>query len=60
MTNRVQWDKKRALSQNRVHLEKDIRSNRKSFYVYAISKRNTNEIFSSCAVKLLQEEGKKT
>lgn len=60
--NRVQWDKKWDMSQNRIHLSKDIRINRKSFHIYVISKGNTKFIsfFFSYAVKLLQEEGKKT
>ena len=58
--NRAQWESKdklkKAKAKSRRHLAKDIRNSRKSFPVYLIGKRNTNEIgfFLSCAVKLLQ------
>lgn len=63
--NRAQWERKDkskiGKAENGRHLAKDIRSNRKFFYVYVIGKRNKNEVgfFLSCAVKVPQEEGEK-
>lgn len=51
-------NKKWAMSQKRIHLAKDIRSNRKSFHIYVILKRNTNVIsfFFSYATRRGQED----